>query len=135
MRELKNEINGILKRKTERVCSMFKRLSTYICRKKYMKCNIWRVAVRPSYIQDAWFLKVNLFFRKPCRLLDNVENYCRARKTTDANILPSMHFAGWIPKAINTHTDCVIFIACPLQQWLHERASMEFIRSLPVLCQ
>jgi hypothetical protein len=25
----------------------------------YIKCNIWRVAVRPSYIQDARFLKVN----------------------------------------------------------------------------
>jgi len=29
---------------------MFKILSTYICWKKYTKCNIWRVAVRPSYI-------------------------------------------------------------------------------------
>ena len=27
--------------------------------KIYIKCNIWRVAVRPSYIQDAQFLKVN----------------------------------------------------------------------------
>ena len=26
--------------------------------RKYTKCNIWRVAVRPSYIQDARFLKV-----------------------------------------------------------------------------
>ena len=38
---------------------MFKILSTYICLKKYIKCNIWRVAARPSYIQDARFLKVN----------------------------------------------------------------------------
>ena len=38
---------------------MFKILSTYICCKKYIKCNIWRVAVRPSYIYDARFLKVN----------------------------------------------------------------------------
>ena len=38
---------------------MFKILSTYICWKKiYIKCNIWRVAVRPSYIEDARFLKV-----------------------------------------------------------------------------
>jgi hypothetical protein len=28
--------------------------------KKYIKCNIWRVAVRPSYIEDARFLKVKL---------------------------------------------------------------------------
>ena len=26
----------------------------------YIKCKIWRVAVRPSYIQDARFLKVKL---------------------------------------------------------------------------
>jgi len=38
---------------------MFKILSIYSCWKKYIKCNIWRVAVRPSYIEDAWFLKVN----------------------------------------------------------------------------
>jgi hypothetical protein len=37
---------------------MFKTLSTYICWKKYIKCNIWRVPLRPSYIEDAGFLKV-----------------------------------------------------------------------------
>jgi len=38
---------------------MFKIFSTYICwKKKCIKCNIWRVAVRLSYIQDARFLKV-----------------------------------------------------------------------------
>jgi hypothetical protein len=45
-------------REKRRVCSMFKLLSTYICWTKYMKCNIWRVAVRPSYIEGARFLKV-----------------------------------------------------------------------------
>ena len=35
-----------------------------------------------------------------------------------------MRIAGWIPKAKNTHSSCVLFIAFPLQQWLHERASM-----------
>jgi hypothetical protein len=39
---------------------MFKILNTYSCWKKNIKCNIWRVAVRLSYIQDARFLKVNL---------------------------------------------------------------------------
>ena len=28
-------------------------------RKKYIKCNTWRVAARPSYMQDARFLEVN----------------------------------------------------------------------------
>jgi hypothetical protein len=31
----------------------------YYLLKKYIKWNIWRVVVRPSYIQDARFLKVN----------------------------------------------------------------------------
>jgi hypothetical protein len=43
---------------------MFKILSTYNCWKKYIKCNIWRVAVRPSYIWDARFLKVNEYYSR-----------------------------------------------------------------------
>ena len=37
-----------------------------------------------------------------------------------------MRIACWIPKATHTHThtDCGILIAFPLQQLLHERASM-----------
>jgi hypothetical protein len=39
-----------------------------------------------------------------------------------------MRIACWIPKATNTQavytTDCVILTALPLQQWLHERASL-----------
>jgi hypothetical protein len=38
---------------------MFKILSILIFNeKKFIKCNIWRVAVRPSYIYNARFLKV-----------------------------------------------------------------------------
>jgi len=35
-----------------------------------------------------------------------------------------MRIALWIRKAINTHSECVVVIAFPLQQWLHERVSM-----------
>jgi len=35
-----------------------------------------------------------------------------------------MRIACWIPKATNTQWEYVIFFAFPLQQWLHERASM-----------
>ena len=35
-----------------------------------------------------------------------------------------MRIACWIPKATNTHSEYVILIAFPLQQWLQERASM-----------
>jgi hypothetical protein len=35
-----------------------------------------------------------------------------------------MRTVGCIPKARNTHTEHAIFIAFPLKQWLHERASL-----------
>jgi hypothetical protein len=35
-----------------------------------------------------------------------------------------MHIAWWIPKATNTHSEYVILIDIPQQQWLLERASM-----------
>jgi hypothetical protein len=35
-----------------------------------------------------------------------------------------MRIACWIPKATNTHSEYVILVAFPLQQWLHERASV-----------
>jgi hypothetical protein len=35
-----------------------------------------------------------------------------------------MRIARWIRKATNTHSEYVTLIAFPLQQWLHERASM-----------
>jgi hypothetical protein len=35
-----------------------------------------------------------------------------------------MGFSCWIPKATNTYSEYVIFIAIPLQQLLHERAEM-----------
>jgi hypothetical protein len=35
-----------------------------------------------------------------------------------------MRIACWIPKATVTHSEYVILIVFPLQQWLHERASV-----------
>jgi hypothetical protein len=35
-----------------------------------------------------------------------------------------MRIARWIPKATNTYTGYVLLMACPLQQWLHQRDSM-----------
>jgi len=35
-----------------------------------------------------------------------------------------MLIACWIAKVANTHSGSVILIACPQQQWLHERASL-----------
>ena len=43
-----------------------------------------------------------------------------------------MRIACWIPKVTNTHSEYVILIAFPLQQWLHERASM--LRYTYIVC-
>ena len=61
-------------------------------------------------------------FRKSCRLWDNVEKYSTARQATDGNIIRRMGIAYWITEATDTHSQHVILIVFPLQQWLHERA-------------
>jgi hypothetical protein len=45
------------------------------------------------------------------------------RDTTPMKIW-RMRFACWIPNATNTHSEYVIHVAFPLQQWWHELASM-----------
>ena len=41
------------------------------------------------------------------------------RHATDYNIIRRARFACWIPKATDTHSEYVIHIAFPRQQWLH----------------
>ena len=36
-----------------------------------------------------------------------------------------MRIACWTPKATNTFLECVVLIAFPLQQWLHERIKFD----------
>jgi len=44
-----------------------------------------------------------------------------ARQATDDNITRRMRIACWITKATGTHSEHVILIAFPQQQWLRER--------------
>jgi len=44
-----------------------------------------------------------------------------------------IRIACWISKAKNTHSSCVILIVFPLQQWLHESASLLRYITLTVL--
>jgi hypothetical protein len=64
------------------------------------------------------------FSRKSCRLGDNVEKFRTARQTTDDNIIRHIRFARSITKATDTHSEYVILIAFPRQQFLRERASI-----------
>ena len=52
-----------------------------------------------------------------------MEKYGAARETTN-DIIRRKPFACWITKAKDTHSEYVIFIACPRQQALSEDASM-----------
>jgi len=52
---------------------------------------------------------------------------CRAGQAADVNMAYGR--SCWIPKATNTHSEYVIFIAISLQPWLHEGASvLRYIR-------
>ena len=73
--------------------------------------------------RNTHFVFNNFFPRKSCRLWDNVEKYCRARHRPQMTIW-RIHISCWIPKATDTHSEYVIPIAFPRQQWLHERALM-----------
>ena len=42
----------------------------------------------------------------------------------DDNIIRQMHFAWWITKVTDTHSENKILIAFPRQQWLRERVCM-----------
>jgi hypothetical protein len=44
----------------------------------------------------------------------------------------SMRIACWIPKATNTLSEYVMLMAFPLQQWLHEHASV--LRCMYIAC-
>jgi len=61
---------------------------------------------------------------KYCRLWQNAENCWRARQDTDDSTIRRMRFAYWITKATETHWEYVTLVAWPLQQWLHESASI-----------
>ena len=47
-----------------------------------------------------------------------------AERSTTEMIIWRMRTACWITKATKTHSGCAIIIAFPLQQWLHELASI-----------
>jgi hypothetical protein len=64
------------------------------------------------------------FFRKSCRLWDNVEKFSTATKAIDDNITQCMRLTCRITEAADTHSEYVINIPLPRQQRLSERASV-----------
>jgi hypothetical protein len=74
--------------------------------------------------QNAYFMFSKFFLQKLCCLLDNVEKCDGTAQATCDYIIQHMHFACWITKATDTHSEYVILIAFPWQQWLHEHTSV-----------
>jgi hypothetical protein len=62
----------------------------------------------------------NFFLLNSCRLWDNVEQCCRVGHAKDGNLAR----ACCMLKATYKHSEYVILIVFPLQQWLHKRASV-----------
>jgi len=63
-----------------------------------------------------------------------LQKYCWFGGATDDNIIRHMCIACWIPKATNTHSECVILIAFEQQKWLHELFSMLLYVSIYNVC-
>jgi len=74
------------------------------------------------------------FLQKSYRPQDKVEKYGTTRQATDDNIIRPMRFACGIRKATEKHSEYVILTALPLQQCLHERATMLRHSYLACLC-
>ena len=79
------------------------------------------------------FLCTTTFSQKLCSLSDIVEKYDRTRQATDDNIIGRMRVGFWITKATNTHSENLIFLAFPQQQWLNERPPMAFYKHIACL--
>jgi hypothetical protein len=73
--------------------------------------------------QNTHFVFRNVFPWKSCRLWDYVKKNIVKPDSPQIKIW-RMRIACCIPKATNTHSEYVIIIAFPLQQRLHERASL-----------
>jgi len=68
------------------------------------------------------FIFSNFFFLN-CALYEKVWKNVVEQERPHMTIL-HLCISCWIPEATNTHSEYVILIAFPLQQWLHKHASV-----------
>ena len=86
--------------------------------------------LQPKYVE-----KIKTHILCPIALFENRTTYEIMWKNSvppDRSQMMRMYIACWITKATDTHSEYVILIAFPLQQWLRERASMlrSYVHSL-----
>jgi hypothetical protein len=84
--------------------------------------------------QNTHFVYNKIFFRKSCRLWDNVEKYGKTGHVSDDSIIWRILFACRMTKArTQKHIqNILIIITCPQQAWLWERALV--LRSTYIVC-
>jgi hypothetical protein len=83
--------------------------------------------------ENTYFMFNILFFRKSCRLQDNMGKYCTAGQVTDDRIIGRKRFACWIKRAIGTHSEHVILLASHDNNGYRNTPLFHVIRTLPVL--
>jgi len=101
--------------------------STFMTVSRWFFRRMRKVSGKSCSEKKTYILSSTTFFsRKSCRLWENVgENkYGTAGQTTDVNIARRMRIACRITKATYTHSEYVITIPFPRQQWLRERSSL-----------
>jgi hypothetical protein len=83
------------------------------------------VLLRMRYVSDKTHIlfSITFFFRKSYRQWDNVEKFLESDRP---QMIWRMRIACYVPKTTNTDSEHVTLIPFPLQQWLHDRASMFF---------
>jgi hypothetical protein len=74
--------------------------------------------IKTNFMFNNCFLKSKTRFIFKKRFFEHRAVYEMMWKIWD------MRIASWIPKTTNTHSEYVILIAFPLQQWLQESVSM-----------
>ena len=84
--------------------------------------NVWDKSCRENQSTHFTFINFFFFLLKSYRLWNSVVNNVEPDRPPMK--IWRMRFACWLPKLTNTHSEYVTLIAFPLQQWLHETASI-----------
>jgi hypothetical protein len=116
--------------RTRMTTTLHKEQSTILTISCSFLCIMINISKKYRENQNTHFMFNVLFFRKTCRLWDNVEKYCKDGQVKVT--IRRRRIACTIPKSINTHAEYLILTAFPVQQWLHERASM--LRYTCIVC-
>jgi hypothetical protein len=82
---------------------------------------------------ETFYVQEKTFFRKPCRLWDNVETFVERGRTHMT--VWRMRIACWIPKVTNTHAvrKCNTYCFSTAKMIARTRLSVTFVRTLSLL--